>query len=254
MTTAEDGSALLESSPERAPEAELFVASGGDRVDGSRHLRADAQRNKALILAAAREVFARRGLDATLDEVAREAGLGVGTVYRRFRDKSELAEALFEEDLERLIADAELALENPDPWEGFVTFLRRFLERQAADCGLRDLLSSTTLDHARFAALKARLRPVVENVVQRAQGAGALRADFDGYDIAPIAVMLGSVVDFTRDVRPELWRRYLSIILDGLRARTGASSPGKGSGGLAEPALDDDDLAAAMSCWRPRHR
>src|SRR5271166_3440529 len=167
-------------------------------VEAGPHLRADAQRNLQLILTAARRVFARRGLDATLDEVAREAGLGVATVYRRFRDKSELAEALFEEDLMALVADAEEAVGCEDPWEGFVGFVSRLLERQAINCGLRDLISSSAFGKEPFASLRQRLRPAAQLIVERAQAAGALRADFDSNDIAVISVMLGAAVDFTR--------------------------------------------------------
>jgi len=218
--------------------------------EGRPRLRADAQRNLALILAAARAVFARRGLDASLDEVAREAGLGVGTVYRRFRDKAELAEALFEADLEQLVADVAEAEACEDPWEGFVTLVARILERQAQDCGLRDLLSSTAFGTERFADLRQRLRPAAERIVRRAQAAGVLRADFDPYDIPVLGVMLGSVVDFTRATRPETWRRYLAMILDGLQGcpTCAVSRP------LAPPPLSDDELVVAMGSWRPRHR
>jgi AcrR family transcriptional regulator len=216
---------------------------------GARQLRADAQRNLQLILAAARAVFARRGLEATLDEVAREAGLGVGTVYRRFRDKHELAEALFEDNLQLLVAEAEAAGSEEDPWEAFVSFLERFLERQARDCGLRDFVSTAGFGEDRLVKLKLRLRPAVERIVQRAQAAGRLRADFDSHDIAVIAVMLGAVEDFTRGVRPECWRRYLAMILDGVQCceGSGAGSP------LAEPPLGEGEIEAAMASWRPRH-
>jgi AcrR family transcriptional regulator len=213
-------------------------------------LRADAQRNLALILAAARTVFARRGLDATLDEVAREAGLGVATVYRRFHDKSELAEALFEEDLELLVGDAEAAEACADPWDGFVTFLGGFLERQASDCGLRDLVSSTAFGSERFATLKERIRPAAERIVRRAQEAGALRPDFDAYDIPVLGVMLGAVVDFSRGARPDTWKRYLAIILDGLQGCPRAVAERE----LPSPPLTDSELETAMGYWRPRHR
>src|SRR3954471_19846352 len=88
-----------------------------------RPLRADAERNRRRILAAAREVFARRGLDAGLDEIARHAGVGTGTVYRRFPDKNKLVEALFEERLDQVLACAQRAAEHPDPWEGLTTAL-----------------------------------------------------------------------------------------------------------------------------------
>src|SRR5688500_1594373 len=89
-----------------------------------RPLRADAERNRARILAAAAEVFAERGLDVSLDDIAAHAGVGVGTVYRRFPDKDALIDALFEDKIDRVVALADDALEIEDPWEGFTTFMR----------------------------------------------------------------------------------------------------------------------------------
>lgn len=218
--------------------------------DELRPLRADAERNRQLILAAARRLFAARGLEATLDDVAREAGVGVATVYRRFRDKYELAEALFEEDLDALLAEAEQAAALEDPWEGFVAFVRTFVERQAIDCGLRDLVSSAALGRDHVARIRDRLRPSVERIVRRAQQAGALRADFGTYDVAVLAVMVGAASDFSRPVRPELWQRYLSVLLDGLRA---SSAGAAGVMPDVDP-LTSGELEVAMATWRPRHR
>ncbi len=220
----------------------------------TRRLRADAQRNLQLILAAARTVFARRGLDATLDDVAREAGLGVGTVYRRFRDKGELAEALFEESLAELVADADDALRCEDPWEGFVTFVGRFLERQACDCGLRDLLSSSAFGPERVEVLKERLQPVADHLVERAKAAGALRADFDSRDLPAITVMLGALADFSCGVRPQLWRRYLAMLLEGLRARPHEHEHEPIEASALEQPFSEEELDAAMGGWHPRHR
>src|ERR671933_90846 len=103
-------------------------------------LRRDAERNRQRILDAARELFAERGLAVTLNDVADHAGVGVGTVYRRFPDKAELVEALFEQRLEGIVGLLEEALENPDPWLGLEGFLERVLELQANDRGLKDIL------------------------------------------------------------------------------------------------------------------
>src|SRR5882757_5634719 len=91
--------------------------------DGDRPLRRDAALNREKILHAAREIFGQRGLGVTLDDVARHAGVGVGTVYRRFPTKEALVRALFEQDLEMRQGSAERALTHPDPWQGFVDFL-----------------------------------------------------------------------------------------------------------------------------------
>src|SRR5919205_689932 len=98
-----------------------------------RPLRSDAERNRRRILEAAAEVFAERGLDASLDDIAAAAGVGVGTVYRRFPDKDVLIDALFEEKINHACRLAREALEHEDPWEGFVFFMRAMCAMHAAD-------------------------------------------------------------------------------------------------------------------------
>ena len=87
-----------------------------------RPLRADAARNRQLIIDAARELFAEEGIDVTLDDVARRAGVGVGTVYRRFASKEELIDGVFQQNFADMAAAADASLANPDPWDGLVTF------------------------------------------------------------------------------------------------------------------------------------
>ncbi|MEA2341040.1 MAG: hypothetical protein QOG11_1117 [Solirubrobacteraceae bacterium] len=203
----------------------------------TRPLRKDAERNRKRILEAAGEVFAERGLGVTLDEIARHAGVGVGTVYRRYPDKHALIDALFEERLDALAALAEEALADPDPWRGFVSFLERSFELQAADRGLKELVCGTPHGRDRVADARARLKPLGEALVSRAQAAGALRADAAGPDLPLIHVMVGAVLDASGSVRPELWRRFLAIVVDGLRAQPGAHAP------LPETPLDDGELA-----------
>ena len=212
-----------------------------------RPLRRDAERNRQRILQAAAEVFATRGLGATMDDIAHHAGVGVGTVYRRFPDKELLIDALFEERIERLVDLAQQGLAQPDPWDGFVLFLEQGLADQACDRGLKELLLGTQHGRDRVERTRARLKPVVEELIERAKGAGALRQDFEGTDMAVIHLMLGAAIDFTEDLAPETWRRYLQLILDGLRASPEGQEP------LTQPAIDDDTLDAAMQAW-PRRR
>ena len=108
----------------------------------ARPLRADAERNRARILAAAAEVFAERGLDASLDDIAAHAGVGVGTVYRRFPDKDALIDALFEDKIDRAVALADTALEIEDPWEAFTSVLWRGAETMAGDRALSEVFAS----------------------------------------------------------------------------------------------------------------
>ena len=109
-----------------------------------RPLRRDAERNRQLILRAAAEVFTSRGLQASLDDVAQHAGVGVGTVYRRFPDKEALVEALFEERIQAVVALAEKALAEPDSWAGLVSFLESACTELATDHGLREILMFAT--------------------------------------------------------------------------------------------------------------
>src|SRR5579862_1591321 len=108
-----------------------------------RPLRADAERNRRRIMDSARALFAERGLDVTLNDIAHHAGVGVGTVYRRFPSKDDLIDALFEDGVSRIAGIAREGLEDPDPWNGFVSTLERLLELQEADRGLKELLTST---------------------------------------------------------------------------------------------------------------
>jgi AcrR family transcriptional regulator len=213
-----------------------------------RPLRKDAERNRQRILEAAGELFTERGLGVTLNDIAHYAGCGVGTVYRRFPDKEQLIEALFEERIAKFVASAEEALANPDPWEGFVGFLEVALERQACDRGLKELLLSTDQGRARATGVRERLLPIIGQLIERAQAAGALRPDIARADIGVIQLMLGAVMDGAHDVEPELWRRYLMIVLRGLRADPTLVEP------LPVGPLTEEQLEEVMRCWQPAPR
>jgi AcrR family transcriptional regulator len=184
-------------------------------------LRRDAERNRRRILDAARELFAQRGLGVTLNDIAHHAGVGVGTVYRRFPDKSALVEELFEQQLENLVALMRVAVADADPWRGLTTFLERALELQAGDFAVKDLILSSPTGFDRVTRIRSRLLPLAIDLVARAQAAGQLRADIQPTDLPIIQLMLSTVIDGARDVEPELWRRYLQIVIQGLRADPG---------------------------------
>jgi AcrR family transcriptional regulator len=203
-----------------------------------RPLRRDAERNRQRILAAAGELFTQRGLGVTLDDIARHAGVGVGTVYRRFPDKEVLIDALFEQRLETMCLIAEQALAESEPWDGFVLFFERGCELQAHDRGLKELLSCSTHGGGCVAHARDRLRVLVTEIFDRAKAAGVVRADADPYDAPMIHTMLGSVMDRTREAAPDVWRRCLGLVLDGLRP--GAATP------LAVGPLTSAQLDAVM--------
>ena len=211
-----------------------------------RPLRADAARNRARLLAAAKEVFAARGLDATMDEVARRAGVGVGTAYRRFRNRDDLIAALFEERLDEFMGLLDESLADDDPWRGLSSFLERSMEMQAADRGFKDLLLQSAEGRERMRLFRAHMRPLVAELVRRARDAGVLRADVVEDDVLLVSLMTGAVADFANDVEPELWRRSLALLLDGLRAN--------GASPLPVGPLDADQADRAMAAWRPGRR
>ena len=199
-----------------------------------RPLRADAERNRQRILNAAGELFAAKGLSVGLDEIARHAGVGVATAYRRYPDKEQLIRELFEERLGHLVARAEQALADEDPWAGLVGFMESTVELQSTNRGLKELVFGSKRCVALTARTRASLAPLIDELVLRTQASGDVRADLEATDVPLMQFMLSSLADFTGPGAPGLWRRYVGIMLDGLRAS--AASP------LAVPPLDPDRL------------
>lgn len=179
--------------------------------------RKDSARNRARLLEAAREVFADRGFDATLDDIARHAGLGTGTAYRHFRNKHAIAAEILADATEQIAADAREALAIDDPWRALVTFIERNAERQAQDRGLYEALTGQG-DDQRQAQIWPGIIATVTQLVERARAAGAIRADAAPQDVAVIFALLGPTFTMSRSTAPGLWQRYLALILDGLRA------------------------------------
>jgi AcrR family transcriptional regulator len=188
-----------------------------------RPLRRDARENRDRILRAARAAFAELGMDAGVEEIAVRAGVGVGTLYRRFPTKDALIDAVFEEHLEQIVRTAEAALADPDAWAAFVGYLTSVVELQVADRGLSDILGARLRDERLIAKARTRLRPLVERLIARAQDAGTLRPDVVYEDVSVLLWTTGRVVDATRDVDQTFWQRYLALHVDGLRA--GSATP-----------------------------
>ena len=200
-------------------------------------MRKDAARNQQRIVAAARELFAERGLATSLNEIAHHAGVGVGTVYRHFPDREQLIEGLFEERIDQVEAVLQEALEDPDPWHGLTRFLERPIELQAANRGLQQVLLGAAGGLERIAKARARLEPLESEVVRRAHDAGVLRADAGSQDLRILQLMLAPVIDRSGTVAPELWRRYLALLLEALRATPQPVEPLP----VAEPPLEQVD-------------
>jgi AcrR family transcriptional regulator len=207
-------------------------------------LRADAERNRRRILAAAKDLFATRGLDVTLDEIARHAGVGTGTAYRRFPNKDALIDALMVDRVAELADIARDCLEEPDPWVGLTGYLERALAVQAADRGLKEVLFSSGRGRERSNQARQQIAPVVTKLVRRAKEAGVVRQDFETSDVPLINFMINTLVDFGRDVEPELYKRYLAIVIDGLRPRDDLEP-------LPVPALKVPTFQEALARWKP---
>jgi len=212
----------------------------------SRSLRKDAELNRQRLLAAADELFAKYGLDVTLNDIAHHAGVGVGTAYRRFANKQQVIDALFERRLDEVAATADKALADPDAWRGFAMFLERSLQMQMEDRGLTEILNNPQLGQHRVNEARDRIAPLVSSIVDRAKEAGVLRSDFDSTDAIFIQVALAAVMDKTRGISPVLYRRYLTMFLDGVRADKGTLSE------LPVPSLSVDQTHRSMAPDQPR--
>jgi AcrR family transcriptional regulator len=179
-----------------------------------RPLRADARRNRERILKAARAVFADKGIDAQIDDVAKRAKVGVGTVYRHFPTKEALSDALVRERFEEIAGYAKEALEREDAWESFCQLIWRSAERNAADRAFCEVVAftdqSTVVEETGLGASTREL-------MTRAQAQGKMRADATETDVEIMMCGAGSVMR-GMIAAPEQWRRYLTLMLDGLRA------------------------------------
>ncbi|MGP3926679.1 TetR/AcrR family transcriptional regulator [Streptomyces sp. 8N616] len=180
-------------------------------------LRRDAQRNRELLIAAARQVFAEQGLAAPLDDIARRAGVGNATLYRRFPTRQDLIEAVFGESLAATRQAGEEARLAADAWSGLTRYLERIFEGLADDRGANDLLTTGIRGVPSLDALHPHNRETIGILIARAQEQGTVRADVVAEDLLFTLAALGKVVPASVAVAPDAWRRYLALFLDGLR-------------------------------------
>ncbi|WP_328387302.1 TetR/AcrR family transcriptional regulator [Nocardia sp. NBC_00416] len=206
-----------------------------------RRLRADAARNHQRIVEAARELFADRGLEITLDDVAERAGVGVGTVYRRFANKKELITEVFEQHIGEFAEAAEASQRHPDPWLGLVQFVEYACTHLATNRGFSEVILELDLDTERFHCLRDRVKPAVGGIVDRARDAGVLQPDIEPSDLFAMIHMVDGLAEFAKPINPEIWRRYMAITLNGIRADNVARRE------LPVRALTDDEVDQAKS-------
>ncbi len=193
--------------------ASIDISAQATVAPGVRAMRADARRNREKLLEAARACMAREGLDAQMEEIARAAGVGVGTLYRHFSDKDELVEALAQERFERLAELAREALADPDPWRSFEDFIRASARIQTEDRALSEVLVSRP-EMMRPASERVGMLGLVEQIMSRAQEAGVIRPDARPTDVPMLMCALAGTHQIPK-MDPE---RYIAIALDGLRA------------------------------------
>lgn len=218
----------------------LWYDRGVTPAPAARASRADAERNRRRVLEAAARVVAERGATATLNEVARAAGVGVGTVYRKFSDKEAMLAALFDDKVDSLVRLADEASKVDDAGEAIRGFLLGLMEQRATDRGLDAILTAPG-QSARFSEeLGRQFAPTVDRLVARAIHAGELRPDFTGQEVCLLGFMVGKVADITRTTDPETWRRYAQLLVDGTR-------PVAGTEPLSPAPLSFTDIAAALA-------
>lgn len=189
--------------------------SEGEKPKPARGLRADAERNRRLVLEVAREVFASEGLDVPIDEIARRAGLGVGTLYRHFATKEALFEAILVDRIDSMTKAAEDLAKADDPGDALFTFFEKFVAESPKKKDLAHALHDTLPDRTAFMAAKKALYVAVEALRVRAQKAGAIRADVTTTDMFVLFRGLLSGTDGDEKTRA----RHFAIVCDGLRHR-----------------------------------
>ncbi|WP_432877482.1 TetR/AcrR family transcriptional regulator [Kribbella sp. CA-245084] len=193
--------------------------------DCGKALRADAERNRQRLLVAAREVFAERGLDVPIEEVARHAGVGVATLYRRFPSRADLIAGAFEAKMAGYADAAAEALAEPDPWVGFCRYVEQVCAMQAEDRAFANVLTMTFPLAKRLEADRARAYHDYVELIDRAKAAGRLRADFSPEDLVMMLMANAGVVSCTTGAAPDAWRRLVAYLIQAFAAPGAAALP-----------------------------
>jgi AcrR family transcriptional regulator len=188
-------------------------------------LRSDAERNRAQIITAARAAFAESGLEAPLHAIAHRAGVGIGTLYRRFPDRGALIAAAFEDEMRQFARAVDDALAEPDPWTGFRRYVETMTRMQARDPGFRDLVTLASPATGEFEALHRRTFAGIQTLVERAQRSGALRADFVPEDIIMLLMANQGVIMGTAKTAPRTQPRLIAYLLQAFAAPGAGALP-----------------------------
>ena len=192
-----------------------------DALESARPMRADARRNRELLVSAAREVFAEQGSGASMEAIAKQAGVGVGTLYRHFPNRLDIVEAVYQDDVEELVRAAERASEELEPWEAVEAFFEAFVRYAKTK---QALLSELHVAFEKNPEMRSRMHERIDYafdlVVERAKGAGVVRADVTGSDLTQLV----SPICTKASIPEEQMRRLISMILDGLSATASAAA------------------------------
>jgi AcrR family transcriptional regulator len=200
--------------------------------------RRDAQQRRDRLIAAAQREFAARGVAASLERIARDADVAIGTLYRHFPTRLDLLLAAFEPRLREFTEGSKRALEIDDPWEGFVSYLENLFRVQAGDRGFNDFLSRRFPGSPDTERIHDQMCREIKDVLTRAQEAGEARSDITLADIVNLIWFNGRMLDATSITAPNAWRRQLHLMLDAYRAKRAHPLP--------EPPMTEKQLYDAM--------
>lgn len=189
------------------------VPAGTPAKQSEPGLRADAERNRDRILAAARRLYATEGLGVSMAAVAREAGVGKATLSRHFATREDLINAVFADRMDGYTAAVTNALADPDPWHGFTRYIEAVCAMQAADRGFADVLTMTFPAAKALEARRAASYHGLLELITRTQNAGHLREDFTHQDVVILLMANAGVIAATGDAAPDSWRRLVGHML-----------------------------------------
>src|SRR4051794_40617397 len=217
-------------------------------------LRADATRNREAIVKAARAVFAEQGVDAPLDEIAKRAGTGNATLYRRFPTRGDLIAAVFADRMTEHLHAVEAGLADEDPWRGFASYVAAVGAMQARDRGIADLVTMDVPSAPDIEALRSRAFDGLVRLVHRAHAAGVLRADFTTQDVVLLLMGNAGLVERAHGISAEASARLIHVLLDGFRASAASAGPPAPSAERTRLAMRRNGQCRLGSTRTQRHR
>jgi AcrR family transcriptional regulator len=200
--------------------------------------RRDAIERRHRLIAAAQKEFASQGVNGSLEAIARNAGVAIGTLYRHFPTRLDLLMTVFEPRLREFLEGATNAIQTDDPWTAFVSYLENLFRVQAGDRGFNDFLSRRFPSSAETERIHDEMCQQIESVLVRAQDAGQARPDIALADIVNLIWSNGRMIDATSTTAPGEWRRHLYLMLDAYRAERAHPLP--------EPPMTEAQLYDAM--------